>query len=63
MSQSPILINISQLAKRLVVSRRTIHNWLRAGTCPVAPVQGMKPPKWRAADVEAFINARDNGAE
>lgn len=55
------LLNIKQLAERLACSRGTIHNMLRAGTCPIAPVVGMKPPKWRAVDVDAFISARDGG--
>lgn len=48
------LLNISALAKRLKVSRATVHNWLNAGTCPVTPVPNSKPPKFRKADVDAL---------
>lgn len=61
MTQSKPLLNIKELAERLACSRGTIHNMLRAGTLPVAPVQGMKPPKWRAVDVDAFLAGREAG--
>lgn len=62
MSDTPELINIKRLAERLGVSRRTVHYWLERGGLPVAPIEGMTPPKWRAADVEAWLS-RASAAE
>lgn len=56
--KTPKLLNIKQLAEKLVVGRTTIHYWLKHDRCPVAPVVGMKPPKWRVSDVDAFLTAR-----
>lgn len=50
---APALLNIKRLASELGCTRQTIHNQLAAGTCPVTPVVGTKPPKFRAVDVEA----------
>ena len=54
------LLKIKDMAERFGVTRRTIANWVSAGTCPVAPVPGMKPAKWRTTEVEAFIAARSD---
>lgn len=51
----PKLLNINDLAARLGVSRRTVHHWLTIDRCPVAPIDGTKPRKWRSIDVEAYI--------
>ena len=56
MSKLPQILNVQQLAERLGVTRRTVHNWLRAGNLPIPNIVGMKPPKWRASDVEQFLN-------
>jgi len=49
------LLNGKQTAERLCITDKTLRTWLRQGTCPVAPIPGMKPAKWRAADVDAWI--------
>jgi predicted site-specific integrase-resolvase len=49
------LLNMLDFADALGVTRWTVRNWLNAGTCPVAPVESMKPPKWRRVDVAAFL--------
>lgn len=62
MSKSPQILNVQQLAERLGVTRRTVHNWLRSGNLPIPNIVGMKPPKWRVVDVEEFLNARHGDA-
>lgn len=60
MAHSPLkLLNIKQLAERLVVPTVTLRYWLRVGRCPIAPIEGMKPPKWRVSDVDAFLAGRE----
>lgn len=49
------LLNISEFAAAIGVDRKTVFNWLRRGTCPVAPVPAARPAKWRRADVAAFL--------
>lgn len=55
------LLNISQLADALGYDRRTIYGRLKAGTCPVEPVPGMRPAKFRTVDVEALIGRPIDG--
>lgn len=50
------LLKIKDLAERLGVTRQTIHNMLRSGRLPVLPIEGMKPPRWRASDVDAWLS-------
>lgn len=49
------LLNTNDLAARLGVSRQTIRNMLREGRCPVAPIEGTKPPRWSPVDVDALF--------
>jgi hypothetical protein len=58
---SPKILNIKQLAERLGKPTVTVRYWLRVGKCPIPHIEGMKPPKWLAADVDAFLAGRDSG--
>lgn len=58
MTHSPQLLNATETAKRLGVPVVTLRYWLRHGRSPVPPVDGMKPPKWKTVEVEAFLQAR-----
>lgn len=55
----PNLLKIKDLAERLGCTRQTVHNMLREGRCPVAPIPGSKPPRWLATTVDAFLNGGD----
>lgn len=52
--QKPILTSV-EVAALLNVDRKTLRKWVRGGLCPVTPLPGIEPPKWRRADVEAFV--------
>lgn len=49
------LLNGKQTAEKFGIDEKTLRNWLKRGTCPVAPIPGTKPAKWRAAEVEACL--------
>jgi site-specific recombinase XerC len=49
------LINLKTYAARLGVTRQAVHYQLVRGICAVPPVTGIKPPKWRASDVQAYL--------
>lgn len=49
------LLNTLKTADKLGVTPKTLRNWLKSGKCPVAPVPGMKPPRWRSAEIETFL--------
>lgn len=59
MYNPPQLLNIKQLAEKLGAPTVTVRYWLRVGRCPVPHIDGTKPQKFRLADVEAFLAARD----
>lgn len=54
MTDKPIL-NRKETAQALGVDVKTLYRWLRSDQCPVPPIPGMSPHKWRAADVKAFV--------
>ena len=49
------LLNSMETAAALGVDRKTLRKWVRAGVCPVAPLNGISPPVWHRADVESFV--------
>lgn len=49
------LLSCKQTAEKLDITERTLRNWLKRGICPVPPIPGMKPAKWRTVDVERWI--------
>lgn len=51
-------VNITGLAQRLGVTRQTIHNMLKQNRIPIEPIMGLKPVKWRAEDIENWLNPK-----
>jgi hypothetical protein len=49
-----MLINLKTYASVMGITRQGVRYQLSKGICPVAPVEGTKPPKWQLADVEAY---------
>lgn len=49
------LLNSTETAAALGIDRKTLRKWVREGVCPVQPQDGIEPPVWRRADVEAFV--------
>lgn len=54
MSEKPIL-TAGEVAAKIRCDPKTLRKQVREGRCAVAPIQGMKPPKWRAVDVDKFL--------
>lgn len=57
--KNPALLSMTDLAKRLNVTRRTIFNWLQSGEIPIPPIENSKPARWRTVDVDAYIQQHD----
>ena len=59
-------ITASQIALRVGVCAKTVHDWSRSGTNgfpPAAiPGRGGKPYRWLRADVEAWLKAQQEGS-
>lgn len=49
------LMTATEAAHRLGLDRKTLRTQARENRAPVQPVPGSKPPRWRRADVEAFL--------
>lgn len=56
------LLNSRETAAAIRVDRKTLRKWVREGTCPVAPIPGIHPPRWHRADVEAFVARGEQAA-
>ena len=54
MRRKPFL-NASEVAKRTGYKRRSFYNAVKDGRFPIKPVEGMKPLKWHAHEIEAFV--------
>lgn len=52
-------INITEFAERLGVTRQTVHNWLKNNNIPIEPIPGLKPPKWRDAEIEEWLGREE----
>lgn len=53
------LLTFTDVARVLDVTVARLNKMRRDGLFTVPPVAGMKPAKWRASDVSAFLMARD----
>lgn len=54
----PDLLTQLEVCQRIGISDETWRRWRKRGLTP-APVQNLPPhsrPKWRVADIDAFIN-------
>lgn len=49
------LLNLKKYAEKMGITRQAVHYQLSKGQCLVPPIVGSKPPKWRSADVDAFL--------
>lgn len=56
----PKILNITQLANRLGVTRQTVHNMLNEDRIPVDPIPGLKPLKWRENEIDTWLNPENN---
>lgn len=61
MPETRKLLNITQLAERLDVPVVTLRYWLRHGRCPIPYIEGTKPRKFLAAEVDRFLAGKANG--
>jgi hypothetical protein len=48
-----------ETAEKLQLDPKTLRKYVREGVCPVMPEPGIKPPRWRAAKVDAYVDAAD----
>jgi predicted site-specific integrase-resolvase len=56
------LLNQNQMAQRLGISRRTLHNWVRDGAVPMIKLKGFcrfEPEKVFAAIMQKELPAKD----
>jgi predicted DNA-binding transcriptional regulator AlpA len=51
------LLNIKQVAYRLAISERSVYRLLKAGSLARPVRVGPRSPRWRLADIAAFIEA------
>ena len=58
MSENRKLLNIKQLAERLSMPVTTLRYWLRHDRCPIPHIEGTKPVKWLASDVDKFLKGK-----
>lgn len=53
--EPPKLLTVTAYAKRMRITRAAVYKQLADGRCLVAPIVGIKPPKWRSVDVDALL--------
>lgn len=51
----PVFYTGLQAAEKLKLSPKTLRKYVAQGICPVMPLPGFKPPRWRASDVDAYV--------
>jgi predicted DNA-binding transcriptional regulator AlpA len=56
--QGPRLLTIKEVARVLLVSKRTIHRWLKRGTMPPPIRLSAQTIRWRAGDIYHLLEAR-----
>jgi len=56
MSEKPILTAL-ETSRLLEVDPKTLRKWVKEGNCPVPPINGVRPPRWRRADVLAWVGS------
>lgn len=49
------LLNLKKYAEKMHITRQAVHYQLSKGSCAVQPIAGIRPPKWRVADVDAYF--------
>ncbi|NUM72770.1 helix-turn-helix domain-containing protein [candidate division KSB1 bacterium] len=49
------ILNLTDLAQYVGVSKRTIYNMLKDKRFPVRPIPKSNPRKWSAADVDSWM--------
>lgn len=52
------LMNLTEVAERLGMPRRTLYNMVRAGRFHIAPVPGITPKKWLRSDIESLLASK-----
>jgi len=55
-SHNEALLSVSQLAEKFNVCETTIHRWHRASLLPPAIRVNRRVYRWRASDIEQFMN-------
>lgn len=50
-----VLYTAKETAQKLALDPKTLRKYVREGVCPVAPIPGINPPRWRASDVDAYV--------
>jgi prophage regulatory protein len=58
-TENRALLGMNDLVELFGVRRQTIYRWLRAGQFPRPRRFGRRCIRWRAADVDAFIEQGD----
>ena len=60
---APILLTVRQVADQIGFTRQTIHKWVRAGQFPPPLYISTRSPRWRPADIEAWIESQPRADE
>jgi len=50
-------INITELAKYIGVSQKTMYNMVNSNRFPVLPIPETKPRRWNTEEVEKWLNS------
>lgn len=54
-------LNLTQVAERIGISRKTLYNMIEDGQFPVSPIKGLYPRRWNVEDVDAWrLGNREN---
>jgi len=55
------LLNVKQVAERLAISERTIWRLVQDDPAFPQPLKLRSAARWRASDIESYINAKAGG--
>lgn len=53
-------LNLTELAKYIGVSRKTLYTMIQGGRFPVQPIKGLEPKRWSVEKVNEWIESKEN---
>lgn len=53
-------LNLTDLAKYIGITRRTLYIMIHDGRFPVQPIKGLEPKRWSVEKVNEWIESKEN---
>lgn len=53
-------LNLTELAKYIGISKRTLYYMIEDGRFPVMPVRGSSPRRWYVEDIENWLRQKES---